>query len=122
MNKFEDHLIFENPDDKSKVIFNCKTFFEIIKGCMIKYGNIPVDKANIMIEQSKLAVLPKTYNDVVFLSHEHEFHWAMIITFGEGYWQKPDYEKFSKIPDGYNEWGKKIIVEKNLAETSFEFL
>lgn len=52
-------------------------------------------------------------------SHESEYHWAMLIAFGEQYWLKGISQD---EPDDYFEWESKYKKIKGLAEESFIFL
>ncbi|WP_338307101.1 hypothetical protein [Escherichia coli] len=60
----------------------------------------------------------ESYNDVTFYSHEVEYHWAMLIAYGEFYWEKGI---SSQEPEGYFEWEAQYRKNHNLAEESFEF-
>ena len=56
---------------------------------------------------------PEHYYDVLAISHESEYHWAMLGTYGEQYWLKGI---SSKEPDDYFEWHNNYINENNLNE------
>ncbi len=60
----------------------------------------------------------ESYNDVTFYSHEVEYHWAILIAYGELYWEKGI---SSQEPEGYFEWEAQYRKNHNLAEKSFEF-
>lgn len=79
MNEFADNMTFSDPKRNDKVIFNKYTFFRIIEGCIAQYTSIDAQDARKLILKSYLIDLPKTYEDVVFITHEHEYHWSMIV-------------------------------------------
>ena len=47
------------------------------------------------------------------MSHETEYHWAMLGVYGEQYWLKG---LSSEIPVDYDEWYDNCIIENNLNE------
>lgn len=85
----------------------------------MKYAGEPEARARELVEKFSYFEKPvETYTDVIFFSHETEYHWAMLIKYGDGYWLRgisPD------LPDDYFEWEDKFIAENNLSESSFEF-
>ncbi len=85
--KIEDGMIFTYPEDNDKVILNYYTYCEVVKGAIIKYAKLSLEEATIKMGYSFLYKHPPTsYNDVEFLSHEYEYHWAMTIVYGFKYW------------------------------------
>ena len=67
-----DSLRFEN--DEIGIVFNHFSFCELVKHIMIKYGKIDYRLANKKLNESNLIKTPKSIEDVVFLTHELEFH------------------------------------------------
>lgn len=61
---------------------------------------------------------PADYFECIYLSHELEYHWAMIGAYGEQYWMNDGCSEL--VPDNYYEWYKKFIDENNFPEP-FEF-
>ena len=72
-----DGLQFE--DEETGVIFNHFSFCELLKHTMVKYGKIDYDLANEKLTNSYLTKIPRTIKDVEFITHELEFHWAMLL-------------------------------------------
>ena len=115
----KDGLVFVDNDSNEEVVFNYYTFREIIVGILMQYAGETEAHARKLVESFSYFDKPiETYSDVVFFSRETEYHWAMLIKHGDGYWLKgisPD------LPEDYYEWEDKFIVENNLSKSSFEF-
>lgn len=117
--KPKDGLLF--IDEKNKeldVTFNYYTWIELLKGIMVKYGKLSVEEANhIAITNQLILTSADNYSEAIMTAHESEYHWAMSIAQGDGYWTRG----FSLKPEGYDEWEEQYIKENNLAESSFDF-
>ncbi|KAA1246352.1 hypothetical protein [Aquimarina sp. RZ0] len=122
MKQISDNLTFEDPNNREKVTFNKYTFLEILKGCIINYTDKDIFEAEELIKNSYLFSLPKSYDDVVFITHEHEYHWSMVIAYGENYWQNSKIKISSEIPEDYDQWEKGYIKKNNLKKVSYEYL
>lgn len=99
MNK--DIIVVEDED--VKIIFHFKVFCELLKECISTYGNTTIENAQQLVKDFHPLQQPiNTTDDVVFFSHEHIYHWAMLALYGEMYWlAHPEYEK---LPDSYEKW------------------
>lgn len=120
-NKIVDHiLIVDDKDPKNKVIFNFHTWVEIIKGIMMKYAHKSEEEAESLVMSSYVVNhAPKNYTGIDNLSHELEYHWAMLIVQGNRYWEKGI---SARQPEDYLEWEQQYIKDHNLAEDTFEFI
>lgn len=116
--KLIDGLQFE--DDESGVIFNHFSFCELVKYIMVKYGKINYESANKRLINSHLAKIPGTIKDVEFLTHELEFHWAMLLVHGDMYWTKGIHSDFNEFADDYYKWEAEIKQKHNL-KISYEY-
>ena len=87
---------------------------------MIKYGNIDYKLANKKLNESDLIKVPGSVDDVVFLSHELEFHWAMLLVHGNMYWTKGIPCDYNEFKEEYSEWEKDIKRKYNL-KASYEY-
>jgi hypothetical protein len=115
----KDNIVILDSVTKEKVIFNELTFKTLIKGILEKYANKSESEAKQLISEFKYFSKPiQSINDALFFSHESEYHWAMVIAYGEQYWQKGI---DSEAPDEYDEWEKKYIKAYNLSQYSFEW-
>jgi len=113
-----DGLLFQDEED-GNIIFNFKTWLEIIKAIVIKYTNKSREEAEVLVMSSSLACNSINNSMAVSLrSHETEYHWAMLIAYGERYWEKGI---SSDEPAGYLEWDREYRESHCLAEESFEF-
>ncbi|CAI0845416.1 hypothetical protein [Serratia ficaria] len=115
-----DGIVFKDEDDpRETVIFNFHTWVEMLKGIIIKYAHKSEDEAESLVLSSSLVCKPiRNYMAVCLRSHELEYHWAMLIAYGEQYWLK-DIER--KQPAGYLEWEAQYSKANKLAEESFVF-
>ncbi|MCV9933855.1 hypothetical protein OIU80_16345 [Flavobacterium sp. LS1R47] len=116
--EYKDNIKFIDRETKEQLIFNSKTWISVIQGIIIKYVKKNEQEAKRLIEAKKIAI-PETYEEVVFYSHETEFHWAMLITYGDGYWQRGI---SSDEPSDYTEWESQYRIDNSLKEESFEFI
>ncbi|MFC5048387.1 hypothetical protein ACFSTE_13620 [Aquimarina hainanensis] len=101
-------------DDTEGVIFNHYSFCEIIKHIMVQYGNITYQEADKKLKNHFLIEIPKSKDDVEFLGHELEFHWAMHVLYGDMYWTKGIPSDFNNFKEEYLIWEAKIRVKHNL--------
>lgn len=113
-------FLMSDKNNTQSVIFNVHSWSEIIKAILVKYANkSEVESSEIFHESIIIKNFNVTsYNDVIFYSHELEYHWAMLMAHGEQYWLKGI---SSDEPDGYFEWETQYRKDHNLAEESFEF-
>ncbi|MFH6965645.1 hypothetical protein [Flavobacterium sp. FlaQc-28] len=121
INKLKDNILFINPDDTSKsIIFNLKSWIHIIEAIIEKYAGKTNKEAKDMLFSSFLIknFHAENYNNVFFYCHESEYHWAMLISYGNLYWLKGI---SSDEPEGYFEWENQYRKKHNLAEESFVF-
>lgn len=116
--EYDDNIVFFDEETGDKLIFNFKTWILVIQGIIIKYANKTEEEASNLIKK-RAFVIPQTYEQVTFYSHDIEFHWAMIIAHGDGYWQRGI---SSKEPSGYMDWESQYRIDNSLKEDSFEFV
>lgn len=116
--KLMDGLQFD--DDESRIIFNHFSFCELVKFIMVKYGKIDYELAHEKLINSHLAKVPGTIKDVEFLTHELEFHWAMLLVHGDMYWTKGIHSDFNLFADEYFAWESEIMQKHNL-KVSYEY-
>jgi hypothetical protein len=117
--EIEDGIIFQDEKTGKEITFNYKTFYEMVVACIEKYGRKTSQEAREIVNNSFIVKDPPTnLIKVRKLVHEYEYHWAMILLYGEGYWER--------IPGSYppNEeyfqWSETYQKENNLAEDLFE--
>ena len=116
--KIKDGLRF--TDSEQIVIFNFHSWTQLLKGIIVKYAKKSIQEAEQLALTSPLICVPThDYMSVVLRSHESEYHWAMLIVYGEGYWRCGI---SSREPDGYLESEKEYKAKNNLAQDLFEFI
>jgi len=109
----KDNLIYE--DGTTGVIFNHYSFCEILKHTMVKYGEHTYDEASKKIIKSWHMQVPNSIRDVSFITHELDYHWAMIAAYGDGYWiDKGIPSSFIDFRDEYFIWYNEIKLKYNL--------
>lgn len=113
-----DGLRFE--DAESGVIFNHFSFCELVKHIMVTYGKIDYATASDLVNNSYLAKAPRSIDSVGLLTHELEFHWAMLFVHGEMYWTKGIPSDYNQFKDEYLAWETEIKRKYNLKE-SYEY-
>jgi hypothetical protein len=107
-------------DKGERIVFNYYSFCEVLKGCISEYCERSREDAHEIIENAKLFEVPiSDVNDVYFFSHEHPFHWSMVCLYGDRYWD--EYPDLVHIPETYDSWEARFIVENNLEEEFFVF-
>ncbi|TDH23957.1 hypothetical protein EXU57_15805 [Segetibacter sp. 3557_3] len=58
--------------------------------------------------------VPKDEHDVAYLTHEYEYHWAMIILHGENYWTSQP--NLYPPPQAYFQWVKNYMHANNIQD------
>ncbi|HHP7836714.1 MULTISPECIES: hypothetical protein [Serratia] len=98
-----DGILFRDENDSNEtVVFNFYTWVEMLKAIIVKYAQKSESDAELLVLSSSLVCKPiNSYTAVCLRSHEIEYHWAMLIAYGEQYWLKG---VESKQPDGYFDW------------------
>lgn len=120
INKSKDGIQYiDEVNSSEKVIFNLYSWLSLIKGIIINYANKSESEAESLLSNSSIVNSPiDTYMAVCIRSHESEYHWAMLIAFGDQYWLKGISQD---EPDDYFEWEAKFKKDKGLAEEIFIF-
>ena len=116
--EYKDNLKYIDKETDSALIFNFNTWISVIKGVMIKYAHKTEEEANHLIKERNFK-LPESYDEVIFYSHDIEFHWAMLLAHGDGYWLRGI---SSEEPSDYIEWESQYRIDHALKEDSFEFI
>lgn len=109
-----DGLQFE--DGETGVIFNHFSFCELLKHTMVEYGKIDYDLANEQLIHSQITKTPRTLEDVELITHELEFHWAMLLVHGNMYWTKGIPSDTNQFHHDYNTWRTEIKQKYDLKE------
>jgi len=115
----KDKIVLVESGSNKKLVYNSFTFREILKGVMIKYAHKTKEEAEAIIVEHDDFFLIKSYDDACLVSHEIEYHWAMLWACGvdyhtNGYSYPP--------PDDYDEWELEYRENNRLAKECFEFL
>ena len=114
----QDGLYFE--DDDTGIIFNHYSFCERVKHHMVKYGQIDYATATQKLNDSLLSKAPKTIIEVGFLTHELEYHWAMLLVHGDGYWTRGIPSDMNAFYDEYHSWEQEMTHTYQL-KNSYEY-
>ncbi|AHW93952.1 hypothetical protein [Enterobacter asburiae] len=106
-------------DSNDIIVFNYYSWVELIKAIIVKYANKTESEAERIVLASPLVrITENDYTSVALRSHESEYHWAMLIAYGDQYWTKG---VSSNEPEGYFEWEKEYKKKNKLAEDNFIF-
>ncbi|MDY4383435.1 MULTISPECIES: hypothetical protein [Pectobacterium] len=115
-----DNLIFCDNETGDEIIFNYHTWCELIIAVIFKYTENTKEESDYLVHSSKLIKnATNSYMSVVLCSHEIEYHWAMLIAYGDLYWKNGVSQD---EPDGYWEWESEYRKANCLAEESFVFI
>lgn len=113
-----DNMIFYDEQGKNKLIFHRHTWLSLLKGILIHYFKYTEHDAETLINHSTLCHLKHlNYYTVMMLCHEEVYHWAMILCYGEHYWQK-GYSV--DLPDDYDVWLKQYMQQHQLNQYIIE--
>ena len=116
MNK--DIIVAENENEK--IIFHYKVFCELLAECISIYGNTTIEKAQQLVKDFYPIQQPiEDAFDILFFSHAHIFHWAMLARYGEMYWL--GHREREEFPDSYEEWLDNALARYGL-DDFYEFI
>jgi len=98
-------------DSNESVVFNYYSWVELIKAIIVKYANKTEGEAERIVLASPLVrITENDYMSVALRSHESEYHWAMLIAYGDQFWTKG---VSPNEPEGYFEWEKEYKKKIN---------
>ena len=80
-----DGLVFKDED--GQVIFNQYSFCELVKRLLVELVGISYEEASRRVDWSLLAAPVSDVIEVGIFSHELPYYWAMLLYYGNGYWQ-----------------------------------
>jgi len=96
--KGENILTFKDEDNGDQITMYYDIWLAVIREILMRYAD---------------------YFECIYLSHELEYHWAMIGAYGERYWLNDGCSEL--LPTDYYEWYEKFLDENNFPEP-FQFL
>lgn len=111
----KDNLAYS--DAEGSVIFNHYSFCELVKHIMIKYGQISNDEASEKLGNHFLLNVPSSIDHVYQLTHELEFHWAMLVVYGKMYWTMGIPSDFNDFREEYMTWEAETRRKYNLKKS-----
>lgn len=82
----KDGVILE--DGGNRIVVNQYSFCELIKHLLTHYTGISYESASETVAQSHLAEPISSVMDAGLLGHEYPYYWAMLLYYGEMYWEK----------------------------------
>ena len=103
-------LVFSDnkTGDKVGVYYNAWLF--IIRCILVKYAHKTTKEVDEILKK-RYYQKPQNYEDALCISHETEYHWAMLGAYGERYWLKG----ISVLsPIDYDEWYDDCIRQNKL--------
>lgn len=103
-------LVFSNNKTGDNVGIYYNTWLFIIKCILAKYLH-KTSKGIDEILKKQYYKEPEDYDDVICISHETEYHWAMLGAYGEQYWLKGI---SVQTPIDYDKWYDDCIKENEL--------
>ncbi|TWP25432.1 hypothetical protein ETU10_00055 [Apibacter muscae] len=114
----EKELKFTDEKTQDIIVVHFSSWLSIIKGILIKYANKTEVEAEKIISDKKSGIFkaPYSYSSTALVSHELEYHWAMLGAYGEMYWLPENGGISSQEPEDYFDWYDSYIKENNLKE------
>ena len=110
-------------EDGSKIIFDPVTYYKIALSCIQKFGHKSREESIKIIDSSsffnKKKFPPRTYNEMALLDNELIYDIAMMVLYGDEYWNHPNYSKIGM--DEYYEWENGLIRENNLNQEYIDY-
>lgn len=113
---FKDGLRFRDEESEDEVIFNYYSFCEILKWIIVKYADRTYEEADCLVRKHPVSEVPKSFSEVTLITHELEYHWAMLIAHGNMYWLRGIASDFNSFSDEYFEWEDSIRKRYQLKE------
>lgn len=116
---FKDNLEYIDTKDNigDKLIFNQLSWVKIIRAILIKYTSKTEKEVDVIVSENKsFFSAPRTFFGVVLLSHDGEYHSAMLLAYGNMYWLPENGGISSEEPEDYFDWYDTYIKENNLQE------
>ncbi|EOC9629824.1 hypothetical protein [Enterobacter ludwigii] len=112
-----DDLRFYNSGEC--VVFNFYSWVELLKAIIVKYAKKTESEAEELVLSSPIVCNEvNDFMSVAIRSHESEYHWAMLIVHGDGYWMNGiELDE----PDGYFDWEKEYRRTHDLKEKCFVY-
>ncbi|MDR2580244.1 MAG: DUF4926 domain-containing protein [Fibromonadaceae bacterium] len=114
----KDGIVLTCEESNKRIVYNRFTFREIIKGIIMKYADKSANEADSIITKHSDFLKIETFEESLTVTHEIEYHWAMLWACGEGYW-RTGYSY--PPPNGYDKWELEYRESQKLAKKSFEF-
>ncbi len=106
-----DGISLVDADSGETVVFHQGSWLAVIAAIIVKYAHKRPDEAVALTAQPVAS-----YAAAVLLSHELEFHGALVIAHGEMYWHRGI---SPALPPGYRNWEENYRREHRLAAESF---
>ncbi|WP_315320780.1 hypothetical protein [Prevotella aurantiaca] len=106
----EELLVFSDNKTGEKVGMYYNAWLFIIRCILVKYGHKTAAEADEILKKHYYKK-PANFYGVICISHETEYHWAMLGAYGEQYWLKGI---SADIPIDYDEWYENCIKDNHL--------
>ena len=75
-------------DENTQVTFNQRGFCELVKYLLVELVGIFYEEASQRVGRSLLTAPVDNATEVGLFSHELSYYWAMLIYYGNSYWEK----------------------------------
>lgn len=103
-------LVFSDNKTGDKVGVYYNTWLFIIRCILVKYAHKTTKEVDEILKKQYYQK-PQNYEGALCMSHETEYHWAMLEAYGERYWLKG----ISALsPIDYDEWYNDCIRQNKL--------
>lgn len=99
--ELKDGLEFVNIKSGETLFFNHRSYIGIVFGILVHYLRYNEDKARKLLMESSLYDDNLDFYSALAIIHELEYHQAMLICYGNEYWNKGFN---AEPPEDFEEW------------------
>lgn len=112
-NELRDGIIYYN-EEGDFCVYNHYSACEWLKHLVVHYGGVTMEEATQLVENSDWMRMPESINEVAFITHEEQYHWAMLLVKGNMYWLKGYPSGIIDFKEEYIDWEEQIAKQYQL--------
>ena len=112
-NGLRDGIIYYN-EEGDFCVYNHYSACEWLKHLAVHYGGVTMEEATQLVENSDWMRMPESINEVAFITHEEQYHWAMLLVKGGMYWLKGYPSDTNNFKEEHSVWEEQIAKQYQL--------
>lgn len=109
--ELKDGLEFVNSKNGETLIFNHRSYVSVVYGILVHYLRYNENLAKKLLKKSNIYSDNLDFYSALASVHELEYHQAMLIAYGDEYWNKGFN---SELPEDFEEWLLKFSQKNNI--------